>query len=320
MKSFCATGLALVPEFLRRGLRRPLHFALSYDEEVGCIGVRRLIDDIAARGVRPLGCIVGEPTGMEIVVAHKGRKILALPRARPRGALVTHAEGRQRGRDRLRDRLPPDRDGAPLRDRGPFDHAYDIAYTTVHTGTIRGGTALNIVPRDCTFEFEIRHLPFDDPDELFREIEAHASTHLPAMRAVDPDCFIEFDLLSTMPGFDTAGDSEIAALGHACNGRPESGKVSFGSEASRSTPRRYRRSSADPATSHRRTSPTSGCRSSSSPPARRSCAGSPTGCAWRERDGPPRGRMPGCAARRQSMSAMGRPERERRSAQHEGNP
>jgi acetylornithine deacetylase len=120
-----------------------------------------------------------------------------------------------------------------LRDRGPFDHAYDVAYTTVHTGTIRGGIALNIVPRDCTFEFEIRHLPFDDPDELFREIEAYASTYLLAMRAVDPDCFIEFDLLSTMPGFNTAGDSDIAALGHACNGRPESGKVSFGSEASR---------------------------------------------------------------------------------------
>ncbi len=74
MKSFSATGLAMVPEFLRRGLARPLHFALSYDEEIGCIGVRRLIDDIVARGVKPLGCIVGEPTGMELVVAHKGKK------------------------------------------------------------------------------------------------------------------------------------------------------------------------------------------------------------------------------------------------------
>jgi len=233
MKSFCATGLALVPEFLRRGLKRPLHLALSYDEEVGCIGVRRLIDDIAARGVRPLGCIVGEPTGMEIVVAHKGKKSW---RCRVRGR-EAHSALTPKGVNAVEiacgivSRLAAM--ARQLRDRGPFDHAYDIAYTTVHTGTIRGGTALNIVPRDCTFEFEIRHLPFDDPDELFREIEAHASTHLPAMRAVDPDCFIEFDLLSTMPGFDTAGDSDIAALGHACNGRPESGKVSFGSEASR---------------------------------------------------------------------------------------
>jgi acetylornithine deacetylase len=69
-----AIGLTFVPEFLRRGLAKPLHFALSYDEEVGCIGVRRLIADIKARGVHPAGCIVGEPTGMELVVAHKGKK------------------------------------------------------------------------------------------------------------------------------------------------------------------------------------------------------------------------------------------------------
>ena len=74
MKSFSATGLAMVPEFLRRGLKRPLHFALSYDEEVGCIGVRRLLADLGQRGVTPAGCIVGEPTGMQPVVAHKGKR------------------------------------------------------------------------------------------------------------------------------------------------------------------------------------------------------------------------------------------------------
>ncbi|HEY5307146.1 MAG TPA: M20/M25/M40 family metallo-hydrolase, partial [Casimicrobiaceae bacterium] len=74
MKSFSAIGLSFVPEFVRRGLARPLHFALSYDEEVGCIGVRRLIADVVAQGVQPAGCIVGEPTGMQLVVAHKGKK------------------------------------------------------------------------------------------------------------------------------------------------------------------------------------------------------------------------------------------------------
>ena len=74
MKSFSAIGLALVPELLRRGLKQPLHFALSYDEEVGCIGVRRLIADIAARDIKPAGCIIGEPTGMRPVVAHKGKR------------------------------------------------------------------------------------------------------------------------------------------------------------------------------------------------------------------------------------------------------
>ena len=73
MKSFSAIALAFVPEFLRRGLERPLHFALSSDEEIGCLGVRRLITDIVAKGWKPAGCIVGEPTGMQLVVAHKGR-------------------------------------------------------------------------------------------------------------------------------------------------------------------------------------------------------------------------------------------------------
>jgi acetylornithine deacetylase len=119
-----------------------------------------------------------------------------------------------------------------FRDAGHRDGAYDVPYTTVHVGTIRGGTALNIVPRDCSFEFEIRHLPFDDPDALFAEVLAYAQTYLPAMQAVAQDTTIEFDALSTLPGFDTHDGSAIAALGHACNAQGGVGKVSFGTEAS----------------------------------------------------------------------------------------
>lgn len=232
MKSFSAVGLAFVPEFVRRGLRKPLHFALSYDEEVGCIGVRRLIADIVARGIRPAGCVVGEPTGMELVVAHKGKKAW---RCRVRGfeahssltpngvnavqiACEIVAYIAQRARD--------------FRDAGTRDDAYDVPYTTAHVGTIRGGTALNIVPRDCQFDFEIRHLPFDDPDAFIRDVEGFAARFLPGMRAVDPHTHIEFDPLSTLPGFDTHDGSTITALGHACNGTTEVGKVSFGTEAS----------------------------------------------------------------------------------------
>jgi acetylornithine deacetylase len=232
MKSFSATGLALVPELLRRGLRRPVHFALSYDEEVGCIGVRRLLADIAKRGIKPTGAIVGEPTGMQLVVAHKGKQSY---RCRVRGheahssltplgvnavqiacEIVTYLTTMSRA----------------FRDNGAFDDDYDVPYTTVHTGVIHGGTALNIVPRDCWFDFEFRHLPFDDPDALFAEVQAYAERFLPAMRAVAPDTFIEFDALSAMPGFDTAGGSEIAEIGKLCNGTHEYGKVSFGTEAS----------------------------------------------------------------------------------------
>jgi acetylornithine deacetylase len=232
MKSFSATGLAMVPEFLRRGLARPLHFALSYDEEIGCVGVRRLIDDIVARGVKPLGCIVGEPTGMELVVAHKGKKSW---RCRVRGheahssltplgvnavqiacEIVTYLTNVARA----------------FRDQGEYDDAYDVPYTTVHTGVIHGGTALNIVARDCHFDFEIRHLPFDDPDELFAEVQAYARRFLPEMHSVAGDTYIAFDALSTLPGFDTYGESDIATLGQSCSGTLDHGKVSFGTEAS----------------------------------------------------------------------------------------
>ncbi|MEP7275314.1 MAG: acetylornithine deacetylase [Betaproteobacteria bacterium] len=232
MKSFSATALAMVPDFVRRGLTQPLHFALSYDEEIGCIGVRRLIADIVRRGWKPAGCIVGEPTGMELVVAHKGKMSW---RCRVRGHeahssltphgvnavqiacdIVAYIAGRARA----------------FRDGDGQDDAYDVPYSTAHVGVIRGGTALNIVPRDCAFEFEIRHLPLDDPNAFFADVKQYAESFLPAMHAVDPATCIEFDHLSTLPGFDTHDDSTIAALGRHCNGSHGAGKVSFGSEAS----------------------------------------------------------------------------------------
>jgi acetylornithine deacetylase len=111
------------------------------------------------------------------------------------------------------------------------DPAYDVPFTTPHVGVIRGGTALNIVPRDCTFEFEIRHLPFDDPDAFFADVQRYAATLLPAMQAVDPATYIQFDHLSTLPGFDDDGRNAIADIGRECSDAHEMHKVSFGTEA-----------------------------------------------------------------------------------------
>ena len=152
--------------------------------------MRRLIADIVAKGWKPAGCIVGEPTGMELVVAHKGKMSW---RCRVRGheahsSLTPHGvnaveiacqvvgyigERAQRFRDSAR-----------------RDDAYDVPYSTPHVGIIRGGTALNIVPRDCLFDFEIRHLPFDDPAVFFADVQAFAATLLADMHAVDPDTYI----------------------------------------------------------------------------------------------------------------------------------
>jgi acetylornithine deacetylase len=231
MKSFSAVALAFLPEFLRRGLARPLHLALSYDEEVGCVGVRRLIADVVARGVRPAGCIVGEPSGMQVVIAHKGKRGY---RCRVRGR-EAHSALTSRGVNAVQVAAEIVSFLAQMarrfRERGGYDAAYDVPYTTVHTGIIRGGTALNIVPRDCSFDFEIRHLPLDDPEELLADVKRFAATLLPEMHAVDPATGIDFEQLSALPGFDSHGGSEIVELGKACAGSSELGKVSFGSEA-----------------------------------------------------------------------------------------
>jgi acetylornithine deacetylase len=232
MKSFSAVGLSFVPEFVARGVRKPLHFALSYDEEVGCIGVRRLISDIVERGIRPAGCIVGEPTGMELVVAHKGKRAW---RCRVRGheahsSLTPHGVNAVQIACEIVAYIA--QRARAFRDAGTRDDAYDVPYTTAHVGIIRGGTALNIVPRDCTFDFEIRHLPFDDPQAFFADVRAFAQRFVPDMHAVDPSTYVEFDHLSTLPGFDTHDGSAITALAHQCNAAADVGKVSFGTEAS----------------------------------------------------------------------------------------
>jgi len=231
MKSFSAIALAYVPEFLRRGLARPLHFALSYDEEIGCIGVHRLIADVVAKGVAPTGCIIGEPTGMQLVVAHKGRKTW---RCRVRGH-EAHSSLTPSGVNAVQ--IACDlvawitQRGRELRDGHRHDPAYDVPFTTPHVGVIRGGTALNIVARDCTFEFEVRHLPFDDPDAFFDDLQDYARSLLPAMHAVDPRTYIEFDPLSEMPGFDNDGSNPIADIARACCGSGLAHKVSYGTEA-----------------------------------------------------------------------------------------
>lgn len=233
MKSFIACALALAPEFVRRGLRVPVHLALTYDEEVGCLGVRELIADLAQAGIRPRWCIVGEPTEMRPVIAHKGKRSyrctvrgLAVHSAyAPYGVNAVEAAAeavaflRQMARRR--------------RDQGPYDRGFDVAYTTVHTGVIRGGTALNIVPQDCVFDFEFRNLPGDDPDVLLREFEAHVRAVIePEMQAVDPRSGFTIRRMSEIPALDTGAESEIAGLAQELSGGSDIAKVSFGTEAS----------------------------------------------------------------------------------------
>ena len=231
MKSFLAVVLGLLPRLAARPLRIPLHLAFSYDEEVGCRGARRLIAAIADRPDRPRLCIVGEPTLMQPVTGHKGKRSF---RCRVRGfechsalahlgvnAIEAAAEMIALLKTMARQR----------RDAGPFDPEYTPAYTTIQTGVVHGGTALNIVPKDCAFDFEFRLLPGEDPEAGIGELRAFAEDRLlPEMRAVRPEAAIEFEELSAFPGLDTADDAEITRLVASLTGANATAKVSFGTE------------------------------------------------------------------------------------------
>jgi acetylornithine deacetylase len=233
MKSFIAVVLALLPEFVQRGLKSPLHLAFSYDEEVGCIGVGRLISDLAATGVKPQSCIVGEPTMMKPVIAHKGKKSY---RATVRG-LAAHSGYAPSGVNAVEAAAEAvaylKRMARRHRDSGPYDRGFDVAHTTVHTGVLHGGTALNIVPHDCTFDFEFRHLPGDDPEKLIEEFKAYvAKTLEPEMKAVFKDAGFDIQLMSQIPALDNSAETEVVALAVGLSGNSDIGKVSYGTEGS----------------------------------------------------------------------------------------
>ena len=232
MKSFIAVVLAALPGLLELDIKTPLHLAFSYDEEVGCIGVRRLLDQIGRMDIKPYACIVGEPTQMRVITGHKGKKSLSCHvRGRechsalaPQGVNAVEAAAEVIAFLRILARR--------FQREGPFDPAFEPPHSTVHTGLVSGGTALNIVPRDCTFDFEIRSLPTHDPEAILAEISAYAQTQvLPAMQDIAPEAGFSFIENSGFPGLDTDEEAAVTHLAKTLSGANSTGKVSFGTEA-----------------------------------------------------------------------------------------
>jgi acetylornithine deacetylase len=231
MKGFIACVLAAVPTFLARPLRVPVHLAFSYDEEVGCLGVRSMLDALQRRPHPPSLCLIGEPTELEPVLGHKGK--LAM-RCQVKGA-ACHSAYAPQGVNaieyaaRLIGHLGEL--GQALARPERHDPRFDPPFSTVQTGVIRGGQALNIVPADCAFDFEIRALPDLDPLQVVRQLQTYADTDLlPRMHAVDATTAIELQPLSAYPGLLTPPDSEAARLlAHLC-GSEAFDTVAFGTE------------------------------------------------------------------------------------------
>ena len=232
MKSFIAAALAMTPRFLAADLKAPVHFALSYDEELGCIGVRGLIEDLVKNGITAAGCIVGEPTDMQPVIANKGMRTFrcCVRGKEAHSALAPHGVNAIEYAARLVAHIRSIADR--LQATEARDPGFQVPFTTLQTGLIRGGTAPNIVPRDCEFHFEFRYLPGADPEALEREIKAYAREALePEMKRVDPQAGFEFFTKAEIPGLDTAEGDKVTALAQALSRNRGVTKVAYAAEA-----------------------------------------------------------------------------------------
>ena len=231
MKGFVAACLAAVPDFQAMKLVRPLHLFISYDEEVGCHGAQRLIEDMAESGLRPDLCVVGEPSGMKPILAHKGKLNLNVS---VRG-LTGHSSEPDRGVNAVQAAGEAiawvAREARRLAADGPFMDSFDPPHTTIHVGTVRGGTILNIIPEHAEFTMEWRFIPGDTPHAQMHRMQAWiAETIEPAMKLVHPACGFSYAVELEMPGMSLPPDHDLASLIKQITGSNSTGAVSYGTE------------------------------------------------------------------------------------------
>ena len=231
MKGFIGIALAQVPAFLAADLPFAVHLAFSYDEEVGCFGAPRLIADLQERGIKPLACIVGEPTGMIPAIAHKGvyRWRCCVKGHAAHSSLTPQAVNAIEVGARVIGKLVAM--GERWRDDEPRYEGFDVPYSTGSVGVIEGGIADNVVPADCRFHYEFRNLPGADVERMQGEVRAYAETLLPAMRAVSGEADIRFETICEMPAFLAQADDPAVLLARRLAAVDETTLVAFGTEA-----------------------------------------------------------------------------------------
>ena len=230
MKGFVACAVAAMVAAAKRPLKVPLHLALSYDEEIGCMGVRSLIDLLEGAPVRPRFCIVGEPTAMQVATGHKGKVALR--------ATCTGREGHSALAPLALNALHLAADfigvirgvQARIAAEGPFDGDYDVPYTTVHAGKMNGGVQVNIVPNTAVIDFEIRSLAGVDVEALIAELRAGAEALVAPLRAGFPEAEIRVERLWDYPGLGTPTDAAVVNFVKGLTGANGTIKVAFGTE------------------------------------------------------------------------------------------
>ena len=232
MKSFVAVALSAVPIIKKTKLTVPIHFAFSYDEEVGCLGAPDLITHIIEHGPLPLAVIVGEPTNMTVVSSHKG---VYAYNTNVRG-LEGHSSAPQKGVNAIfyatkligfLQELANDR-----RENPRSDSAFDPPYTSIHVGLVKGGTALNIIPRECSFVWEYRIIPDEPPNEIIERFNNYVESNiLPQMQEVWESSSVETVRRSRIPPLLPAVNSSAETLAMALMETNNTYTVAYGTEA-----------------------------------------------------------------------------------------
>jgi len=231
MKGFVASCLAAVPDLVARKLAKPVHLFITHDEETDMAGARELVEDLAASGLRPEMCIVGEPSLMQPILAHKGRLALRVVAHGKPGHSSEPAKGVNAIAAAAEAIAFLNGEARRKAAEGPFDRGFDPPHTTVHVGTIQGGSILNIIPQRCEFVMEWRTVPQDD---FFAEVErlrGHLAAHVePAMKAIDPACGFALEVMNWIPGMSLAPGHTLADMVKQLTGSNSAGYVSYGTE------------------------------------------------------------------------------------------
>jgi acetylornithine deacetylase len=209
-----------------------VHFALSYDEELGCIGVHSLVERLGHLPVRPRMCVVGEPTSMKLITGHKGigDYECTIHGKEAHGSLAPYAVNAVEAAAELTTYIKSI--ARRMASEGPFNTSFDPPYTTLQVGVLKGGTAANIVPNRCEMVFEIRNTPEISQDEIIEEIRQHAFKAIePRMKDIDPKSGFEFRTIAISPSFDISNEDPAVELMRSLSGSNSCEKVSFATEA-----------------------------------------------------------------------------------------
>ena len=231
MKSFIALAVAHAETFLASRAPFAIHFAFSYEEEIGCFGVRELIADLRDANIQPLACIVGEPTSMVPAIAHKGvyRYKCCVRGKEAHSSLTPQSVNAIEMAARVIGKLRDMADGFEREE--PRYTGFDVPFSTASVGQFHGGIADNVVPRDAEFRYEFRDLPTADAQAMQAKVVAHARSLEPAMKKVAPDTGFSFETICEIPSFLGSVQDPVTRLAQRLAGEQRTTLVAFGTEA-----------------------------------------------------------------------------------------